>query len=179
MAGLTIVTGGTGGIGSAIADRLTEAGHTVVAGDLAVEDRKATASKGVTLVELDVTSSDSVHRAVEASLALGTLRGLVNCAGIVRNTPADDTSDADMAAVWSVNVAGTARMCRETVRHLQPGSSIVNIGSIAGSIGRLGGASLYGATKKGLESYTRSLACELAPAASGSTRWHQASSAYR
>jgi NAD(P)-dependent dehydrogenase (short-subunit alcohol dehydrogenase family) len=72
-------------------------------------------------------------------------------------------SDDDVLAVWDVNVAGAARVCRAAVPHMAAGSAIVNVGSVTARSGRLRGASAYGASKAGVEALTRYLAVELAP----------------
>jgi len=167
MADVAVVTGGTGGIGRAICDRLVESGYAVLAGDLAVDrppmgpDRAA--SGGVLDHPLDVTSSYSVRTAMEAAVRMGRLAAVVNCAGIVRDTPAATMRDEQFHAMWDVNVAGMARTCREALAHLADGGAIVNIGSIAAAIGRYPRISMYSATKAGVEGFTRALACDLAP----------------
>ena len=156
---VALVTGGAGGIGTAINERLVEAGYTVLAGDLVSE----TASNGsIHATRLDVTDAGSVDDFVAAGAELGPIRAVVNCAGVVRFTPVTGFDDGDASALWEINVAGSARVCRAAAAHIADGGAIVNIGSLTGSFGRLEGASLYGATKAGVEAYTRYLACELA-----------------
>jgi NAD(P)-dependent dehydrogenase (short-subunit alcohol dehydrogenase family) len=157
---VALVTGGAGGIGTAINERLVEAGYTVLAGDLATE---APSSGGVRFTRLDVTDAASVDEFVAAGAELGPIRAVVNCAGVVRFTPVAGFDDADASVVWEINVAGSARVCRAAASRIVDGGAIVNIGSLTGSFGRLEGASLYGATKAGVEAYTRYVACELAP----------------
>ena len=161
MTDVAFVTGAAGGIGQAICASLTRAGFTVYGGDLSVAEERADGA--VVLGPLDIRSSDSVETAVAGAAKLGSISAVVNCAGIVRHTPLDDLSEADVAAVWDVNVAGTARVCRAVVPHLPDGSAIVNIGSVTARAGRLRGASAYGASKAGVEALTRYLALELAP----------------
>ncbi len=165
MASVAIVTGGAGGIGQAINRRLLREGYTVVAGDLPAAlaaDDPATPDGRVVAVEMDVTSQASVDAAVAEAVALGTLRGVVNCAGIVRFTPVETAEEGPMSDVWQVNVAGMARVNRACAPHLGEGAAIVNIASLTGLIGRLEGASMYGASKAGVMAYTRYVACELA-----------------
>jgi 3-oxoacyl-[acyl-carrier protein] reductase len=157
---VALVTGGAGGIGTAINERLVEAGYTVLAGDLTTEAERGDGS--VQLMKLDVTDARSVEDFVAAGARLGPIRAVVNCAGVVRFTPLTGYDDADASALWEINVAGSARVCRAAAAHIVDGGAIVNIGSLTGSFGRLEGASLYGATKAGVEAYTRYVACELA-----------------
>ncbi|MBO6554292.1 MAG: SDR family oxidoreductase [Roseitalea sp.] len=165
-----LVTGGAGGIGSAINGRLAAMGYTVIAADLAIDADKngqvgETGGTEVLLHHLDVQDAASVDRCVAAAVEIGQgrLDVVVNCHGVVRHTPIEKMEDAAMSAVWEINVAGSARVCRAAVPHFAgKGASIVNISSITASLGRLPGASMYGASKSALEALTRYLACELA-----------------
>jgi 3-oxoacyl-[acyl-carrier protein] reductase len=159
---VAIVTGGAGGIGQAINRRLTAAGYTVVAGDLADMLAKDDPSgENIHPVEMDVRDQASVDAAVAKAVERGTLRGVVNCAGLVRFTPVADSNEDEMDILWRVNVAGAARVLKAAKPHLGPGSAVVNIASITGLMGTLTGASMYGASKAGLIQYTRYLAAEL------------------
>jgi len=160
VSGVAIVTGGAGGICAAINRRLMGSGYTIVAGDVA--DAADGAGESGAPVHLDVSDSGSVDAFVEAAARIGPIRAVVNCAGIVRFTPVTGYDDAEASRLWEVNVAGMARVCRAVAPHIVDGGAIVNVGSLTGSFGRLEGASLYGATKAGVEAYTRYLACELA-----------------
>ena len=161
---VAIVTGGAGGIGQAINRRLAQAGWKVLAGDLAAALAENDPSgDAITAAELDVTDRASVERFVAASHDLGVIGGVVNCAGVVKFTPMSGFDDTDASQLWEVNVAGTARVCTAAVARMNAGGAIVNISSITGYIGRLTGASLYGASKAGLVAFTRYLAAELAP----------------
>jgi NAD(P)-dependent dehydrogenase (short-subunit alcohol dehydrogenase family) len=166
MADVAIVTGGTGGIGRAICDRLAASGYAVLAGDVAVDrtpDAVEAEAGSVLDHPMDVTSNESVRAAVGAAARMGRVTAVVNCAGIVRDTPAATMPDEQFDAMWAVNVAGMARTCREALPHLAGGGAVVNIGSVAGAIGRYPRISMYSATKAGVEGFTRVLACELAP----------------
>jgi 3-oxoacyl-[acyl-carrier protein] reductase len=161
---VVLVTGGAGGIGQAINRRLAAGGWQVVAGDLpAALEAGDLGGEGIVGAELDVTDRASVQRAVEEAAGMGRLRGLVNCAGVVRFTPMSGFEDADASQVWEVNVAGSARVSSAASQGMTEGGAIVNFSSVTGYIGRLLGASLYGATKAGLIAFTRYLAVELAP----------------
>jgi 3-oxoacyl-[acyl-carrier protein] reductase len=160
---VALVTGGAGGIGTAINRRLAAAGWQVVAGDLpaALQDSEPSGD-GIVGAVLDVTDRASVERCVAEAAGMGQLRGLVNCAGVVRFTPMSGFEDADASQVWEVNVAGSARVSSAASKRMTQGGAIVNFSSVTGYIGRLRGASLYGATKAGLIAFTRYLAEELA-----------------
>ena len=160
---VALVTGGAGGIGQAINKRLAAGGWQVVAGALpAALAASDPSGDGIAGAELDVTDRTSVQRAVDEAAGMGRLRGLVNCAGVVRFTPMSGFDDADASQLWEVNVAGTARVSSAASQRMTDGGAIVNISSVTGYIGRLRGASLYGASKAGLIAFTRYLAVELA-----------------
>jgi 3-oxoacyl-[acyl-carrier protein] reductase len=165
MTKVAIVTGGAGGIGQAINRRLAREGYTVVAGDLPdaiASDDPTTENGSIVAVEMDVRDQSSVDAAVAQAIEHGPLRGVVNCAGLVRFTPVAEAGEDEMDILWRVNVAGMARVNKACVPHLGEGAAIVNIASLTGMIGRLTGASMYGASKAGVMAYTRYVACELA-----------------
>ena len=164
--GLVVVTGGAGCIGLAICRRLQDAGSTAVAMDLAPQiasvDWDDPGNRGIEAVEGDVTNRASVQAAA-AALGGEPLAGLVNCAGVLRDTFLGRVDDATMDLMFQVNVAGMARVTDVFAPLLADGSAIVNIGSLTGQIARFVGASVYGATKAGVAAYTAYLAEELAP----------------
>jgi 3-oxoacyl-[acyl-carrier protein] reductase len=162
---VALVTGGTGGIGRAICRRLAASGFTVVAGDVAVTAEPGPGDltgPGIMDFPLDVTDEASVRRCVAAAAALGPLTGLVNCAGVVRETRIDDMPETGAAAMWEINVMGSARMTRAALPHLAEGAAVVHIGSVAGAVGRFAGTGIYSASKAALGGLTRVSACELA-----------------
>jgi len=160
---VALVTGAAGGIGRAINARLAREGWHVMAGDLpAALAAHDPTEELVQACELDVTDRTSVAAFVDAATAAGTIAAVVNCAGIVRDTPIQGFDDRDASQMWEVNVAGAARVSSLALPHMAGGGAIVNIASVTGFTGRLRGASLYGATKAGLSAFTRYLATELA-----------------
>ena len=168
MAKIALVTGGTGGIGREICKRLALDGYTAVAGDMAVDpaDNGIPANdigESVLLHQIDVTSGDSVASCLDYCASQGELEAVINCAGILSHGSIDEITEADYHRVWDVNVVGAMRVCQAASPHLSAGAAIVNISSITSVIGRMPGASAYGASKAGLNAFTRYLACELAP----------------
>ena len=166
MTGQMVVTGGAGTIGMAICRRLRDAGSTAVAMDLAPQialvDWEEPGNRGIRAVEGDVTDRASVEAGADA-LGDEPLTGLVNCAGVLRDSFLGRVDDATMDLMFQVNVAGMARVTDVLAPRLADGSAIVNIGSLTGRIARFIGASVYGATKAGVSAYTAYLAEELAP----------------
>ncbi|CAA9365476.1 MAG: Enoyl-[acyl-carrier-protein] reductase [NADPH] [uncultured Nocardioidaceae bacterium] len=167
MSRKVIITGGAGVIGQAICRRLVQGGYTPVAADLAEavaalgQDDDARADAG--RVVMDVTDRSSVEAAVASALEPDErLAGLVNCAGILRDSFLGELDEAKLAGMFQVNIAGMARVTDVCAPLLADGSAIVNVGSITGHFSRFRGASVYGATKAGVAAYTRYLAEELA-----------------
>lgn len=159
-ASVALVTGAGGGIGAAIAQTLAERGHTVVAADLALGRHDHPA---IHPVAADVTDDASVTAAIDLARSLGRLRGVVNCAGLLIETPVGDLDGRGNEAMLAVNLLGAMRVVRLAVPHMESGSSIVNITSIAAASGSAPAVSGYASTKGGLEAYTRAMACELGP----------------
>jgi 3-oxoacyl-[acyl-carrier protein] reductase len=167
-----LVTGASGGIGRAIAIALAEAGHAQIAvawsGNAEggaqtckeVEAAGAT-SLGVAVDVADVASVESAFTQVEA--AFGPVEVLVNNAGITRDGLLMRMSDDDWQAVLRTNLDGAFHTMRRATPKMVRArfGRIVNVGSVAGSIGGPGQAN-YSAAKAGLIGLTRSTARELA-----------------
>jgi 3-oxoacyl-[acyl-carrier protein] reductase len=160
-----IVTGGAGVIGRAICQRLSESGYRPVAADLPAALRESGLTRAdIAEVSMDITDAGSVERAVREAIDDGDmLAGLVNCAGVLRDSFLGELDEAKLELMFQVNIAGTARVTNSVAPLLADGSAIVNVGSLTGHFGRFRGASVYGATKAGIAAYTRYLAEELAP----------------
>ncbi|MCW2559229.1 MAG: short-chain dehydrogenase/reductase [Mycobacterium sp.] len=163
-----IVTGGAGVIGQAICRRLLQGGYVPVVADLKHSvDALDLAEAGLTsalAVAMDVTDRESVSSATASAVDEGdTVFGLVNCAGILRDSFLGELDEAKLELMFQVNIAGMARVTDAVAPLLTNGSAIVNVGSVTGHFGRFRGASVYGATKAGVAAYTRYLAEELAP----------------
>jgi 3-oxoacyl-[acyl-carrier protein] reductase len=171
-----LVTGGSRGLGQAIALALAAEGARVAVGfhrEQAAAERVAEACRaqgaaGALAVTLDVASEASVLAAFDAVTAgLGAPEVLVNNAAVCPRGPAADTSRAAFDEALSVNLAGPFLCCRELIRRLaragRPGR-IVNVASTAAFLGSTSGQVAYDASKGGLVSLTISLAREVAPA---------------
>lgn len=135
---VAVVTGAARGIGRAIADLLADRGATVIRADIlpdaSWEDSVADAAGLRT--DVDVTSRDSCEALVKrAASTFGKLTGLVNNAGIVTRGPAEYVTEAELDAVFDVNLKGTLRMCQSAFDDLRAsGGSIVNLGSTNGHV---------------------------------------------
>lgn len=169
---LAFVTGGTRGIGRAIARAIIEAGgRTVIAGRDASGVRKAVQSLGdetarhdaIHGVVADVRERPAVDAAVgEAATWLGGLNVLVNNAGVGLSANVAETSDEDWHRVFDTNVNGPFYCTRAAIPHLKAagGGWIINIASLAGGNPFAGGGA-YCATKAALIAFTESLMQEV------------------
>ncbi len=170
---IALVTGGGGGIGSAICRHLAEAGATIVltyrqnvAKTRAVADELAGGGHLVTQVSVD--NSDSLSRlAHQIEQKYGRLDILVNNAGITQPVPHDDLDSLDDGLIDSI-FRTNWRGAFASIRAMKPllaageGGLVVNISSIAARSG-IGSNVAYCASKAAMDSMTRSLARALAP----------------
>jgi glucose 1-dehydrogenase len=174
-----LVTGGSSGIGQAIAVRFAEYGANVAINYLRRPEEAAGTEEQVqacvgkvkregvrdVLVQGDVSSEDDVVRMVaDAVEGLGGIDVLVNNAGIQISRPTDELSSDDFDRVLAVNLRGAFLCAREAIRHFlaagKPGS-IVNVSSVHQLIPKPGYLG-YSASKGGMQNLTRTLALEYA-----------------
>ena len=158
---LALVTGGSRGIGRAIALELGRAGAEVVVGyRTGREEAEAVASEiGGRAVEADVSDAESAKALVEAA---GDLDVLVNNAGLTRDGLLVRMSDDDWRTVIDTNLSSVFYTCRAAARPMmrKRAGSIVNVSSIVGVHGNWGQTN-YAASKAGIIGFTKSLAREL------------------
>ena len=162
---VALVTGGSGGIGQAIAASLASAGHRVAVGYAGNREAAEKAAAGLdgTAVRVDVTDPASVDAAFgEVEQALGPVGILVNNAGITADGLLLRMDDDQWRRVLATNLDGAFRATRRAAKGMVRArwGRIVNMGSVVGSTGAAGQVN-YAATKAGLIGLTRSLAREL------------------
>jgi 3-oxoacyl-[acyl-carrier protein] reductase len=156
-----LVTGGSRGIGRAIATELANAGATVVIGyrSGAEEARELAGDIDAKAIQADVSDPDEARRLVEEA---GELDILVNNAGMTRDGLLARMSDDDWRSVLDTNLGGTFNTCRAAIRGMMKRRSgaIVNVSSIVGLHGNPGQTN-YSASKAGIIGFTKALAREL------------------
>jgi len=150
---------------------LSKKGHRVYASmrnpGRADELRTAAAANGcpIEIIPLDVSDEQSVKKAVAQVLEReGRIDVLVNNAGIAQSGPLEEVDDATVRSVFDTNVFGLLRCVRAVLPSMrkQRSGSIINIGSVAGSIAS-GCSGVYAASKFALEGLSESLAQEVKP----------------
>ena len=169
---VTIVTGGTKGIGEGCVHVFAEAGaHVVFCGlepDLggAVAERVTANGPGTaTFIRSDVTRQDDREALLEQTLARhGRIDCLINNAGWhPPHRPIDEFSLDDFRAILELNVVSPFALCKAALPHLrQSRGSIVNIASLVATLGQLH-ATTYVATKGAVLALTKALAIDEAP----------------
>ncbi|MGW4143454.1 oxidoreductase [Streptomyces mirabilis] len=154
---VALVTGASSGIGKSTAHALAEARFDVV-GTSRKTSRSASRS-GVTFLDLDVTSDDSVNSVVRQVIdRFGQIDVLVNNAGIGANGAAEEISVAQAQSIFDVNVFGLMRMTKAVLPHMRGRGRgrIINISSVGGFVPNPFMA-IYVATKHAVEGYSESL----------------------
>ncbi len=170
---VVIITGGASGLGAATARMIVENGGKVMLADVQVEaGEKLAAELGGKFLKCDVTSDADGRAVVAAAESMGTLVGLVNCAGVA---PAAKTVGKEGAhplelfqRVVNINLVGTFNMSRlaaEAMSKNAPNAAgergvIVNTASVAAYDGQIGQAA-YGSSKAGVVGLTLPMARDL------------------
>ncbi|MCZ7427983.1 3-oxoacyl-ACP reductase FabG [Micromonospora sp. WMMA1949] len=168
---VALVTGGSRGIGAAVARRLAEDGiHVAFTYRTAEDSAKSVVAQieayGRTglAINADSTDATAVVGAVERTVAeLGRLDILVNNAGVFAGGPIESVSLDALDRAIAVNVRGVYLATQAAVRHMGAGGRIVNIGSSFASRVPAPGVSAYAMTKSAVNGLTRALARELGP----------------
>jgi NAD(P)-dependent dehydrogenase (short-subunit alcohol dehydrogenase family) len=176
MTGVLLITGGASGIGAETARRAAKRGYKVainyrsrdaqamgVAADIAAQDGEAIALPGDMANEADI-----VRLFNETERTFGRITHLVNSAAIGGGSVRVEDLDAHvLQQLFAVNVVGLMLCCREgarrmSTRHGGKGGAIVNVSSMAATIGGRPGASAYAASKAAVDSFTMGFAKDVA-----------------
>ena len=166
---VALVTGGSRGIGAAIAKRLAADGATVAI--TYVKDASA-ASDVVKAIELDggkalaiqadAADVEAVKAAVEKTVAtFGQLDVLVNNAGTAIPKTFEETTREEMDRMIDINVRGTLAATQAALRHMKSGGRIISIGSAVGERVQTPGLVAYSATKGAVKMFTQGLSREV------------------
>lgn len=167
--GVVFLTGATGGIGSAIAKKLTEQGYTVLASVRSKESGirlKKEISQNIVPIEMDITVPSSVQAgAEEAGKFLGNngIDGLINNAGCIIQGPLELLSLDEIKFQFDVNVFGQIAVTQALLPFLRKNSGrVINIGAVTGKTAMpfIGALS---ASKHAMEALTDALRVELKP----------------
>lgn len=166
---VAVVTGGSKGIGAAIAEELAEEGASVVVNYSTSKQQaerlvQKIQQKGgkATAVQANMTQPKEIEALFsETEKVFGKLDILINNAGIYEFAPLEKITVEHFQKHFNLNVLGLLLACQTAVKYFNPaGGSIVNISSVA-SMSWAPYATVYSATKAAVDSITKSLGCEL------------------
>ncbi|WP_067826000.1 SDR family NAD(P)-dependent oxidoreductase [Actinomadura kijaniata] len=168
---VALVTGGSRGIGAAIALRLARDGADVALTYVAAADRAAAVvaeierrGRRALAIRADSADPGAVTAAVERTAAeLGGLDILVNNAGIAPYGPLEDARLEDLDRALAIHVRAAFAAAQAAARHLPPGGRIISIGSSLVERVPDPGWTLYATSKAALVGFTRGLARDLGP----------------
>jgi 3-oxoacyl-[acyl-carrier protein] reductase len=166
---VALVTGGSRGIGAAIAKRLATDGAAVAityardgkAASAVVKAIERAGGKAVA-IKAEAADADAVKSAVDqAAKAFGRLDILVNNAGTAIPKPFEETTLEEMDRVIDINIRGTFVATQAALRYMKTGGRIINIGSCVGERNMTPGLTPYSATKGAVKMFTQGLAREV------------------
>ncbi len=169
---IALVTGGIGGIGSAICKELAHKGYQVIAGYHPAEEVNAFArlkewqdeGANISIVSGDVGSfSSCAEMAKKIRESHGTIQVLVNCAGITRDKTLKKMTEEDWNIVLNVDLTSLFNVTKQFIDEMTDAGfgRIVNISSVNGKKGQFGQTN-YSAAKAGVHGFTMALAQEVA-----------------
>jgi 3-oxoacyl-[acyl-carrier protein] reductase len=160
---VALITGGSGGMGRAIAHAFKNAGARVVAGDLGEHEELG---PGIEYRRYDVTSRADTDKVIDGVLAdHGKIDILVLCAGVIARTPLSESSDDEWNAMLSVNVMGVVNPARKLFPIMceRGFGKILACGSIAAKNGGVASGPAYVASKAAVHGMMRWVAKAGAP----------------
>jgi 3-oxoacyl-[acyl-carrier protein] reductase len=169
---VALITGGSRGIGKAIAKRLASEGAIVVINYMqnesaAIQTKNEIEEAGgqAVLSKFDVSDFDAVHEEVDKIIEkLGNIYILINNAGITKDTLLMRMKEEDWDSVISINLKGIFNCTKAVTRNMfkQREGRIVNLTSVVGEMGNAGQTN-YAASKAGIIGFTKACAREMAP----------------
>lgn len=170
-----LITGGASGIGAETARRAAKRGYKVAVNYRSrdaqarqvVADIEAAGGTALAIPADMAHEADIVRMFQDTERALGPITHLVNSAGIGYRTRVDEYDAGRLATLFAVNSIGLMLCCREAARRMSTrnggkGGAIVNVSSMASTIGGRLGSSAYAATKGAVDSFTKGFAREAA-----------------
>jgi 3-oxoacyl-[acyl-carrier protein] reductase len=166
---VALVTGGSRGIGAAIAKRLAADGASVAityakdaaAASAVVKAIEASGGKAIA-IQADAADTAAVKTAVDKAVtALGRLDILVNNAGTAIPKKFEDTTLEELDRVININLRGVFVTTQEALKHMNNGGRVINIGSCVGERMMTPGLAPYSATKGAVKMFTQGLSREV------------------
>jgi 3-oxoacyl-[acyl-carrier protein] reductase len=166
---VAVVTGGSRGIGAAIAKRLAEDGASVAitytkgadAAAAVVKEIERAGGKAIA-IQADAADANAVKAAIEKTVAsLGRLDVLVNNAGTAIPKKFEEATLEELDRVLDINVRGVFVATQAALKHMQNGGRIINIGSCVGERTMTPGLAAYSATKGAVKMFTQGLSREV------------------
>ena len=166
---VALVTGGSRGIGAAIAKRLAADGASVAitytkgadAAASVVKEIERNGAKAIA-IQADATDAAAVEAAVEKTVAtLGQLDVLVNNAGTAIPKKFEETTLEEIDHMFSLNVRGALVATQAALKHMKNGGRIIMIGSCVGERNMTPGLAAYSATKGAIKMFTQGLSREV------------------
>jgi len=166
---VALVTGGSRGIGAAIAKRLAADGASVAitytkgadAAASVVKEIERNGAKAIA-IQADATDASAVKAAVEKTVAtLGQLDVLVNNAGTAIPKKFEETTLEEIDHIFSLNVRGALVATQAALKHMKNGGRIIMIGSCVGERNMTPGLAAYSATKGAIKMFTQGLSREV------------------
>src|SRR6202171_902233 len=166
---IALITGGSRGIGAAIAKRLAADGADVAitytkgadAAASVVKEIERTGRKAIA-IQADAADADAVKAAVEKTFAtFGRLDVLVNNAGTAIPKPFEEATLEEMDRVFAINVRGVFVATQAALKHMNEGGRIIMIGSAVGERAVAPGLVPYAATKGAVKMFTQALSREV------------------
>ena len=166
---VVLVTGGSRGMGAAIAKRLAADGASVAityskgadAASSVVKEIERGGGKAIA-IQADAADAEAVRNAVERTVtALGRLDVLVNNAGTAIPKPFEEATLEEMDRVININIRGVLVTTQAALKHMKSGGRIIMIGSAVGERVAAPGLVPYAATKGAVKMFTQALAREI------------------